>query len=259
MRSPADAVPGGAAFRKSVARSGAGVLCRRTDGGAHQTLAKIGELRVVSRTSAMQYKGVHKPLREIARELEVDAIVKGTVLRAGRRVRITAQLIDAPKETHLWAESYERDLRDVLTLQAEVAQAIAREIRVKLTPVDQARFAEVRAVDPDAYEAYLRGRYHWNRRSSEGLGKAIENFRQAVASDPTYASANAGLADCFSSLGFWSFVAPDEGCGKAKGIAQKALEMDRSLAEAHASLAFPTIFYDYDFVTAEESSIGLLN
>src|SRR6266481_3895169 len=159
------------------------------------TLAKIGELRVVSRTSAMQYKGVHKPLREIARELEVDAIVEGSVLRAGRRVRITAQLIDAPKEMHLWAESYERDLRDVLTLQAEVAQAIAREIRVKLTPVDQARFAEVRAVDPDAYEAYLRGRYHWNRRSSEGLGKAIENFRQAVASDPTYASANAGLAD----------------------------------------------------------------
>src|SRR5437868_5096718 len=131
------------------------------------TLAKIGELRVVSRTSAMLYKGVRKPLREIARELEVDAIVEGTVLRAGRRVRITAQLIDAPKEMHLWAESYERDLRDVLALQAEVAQAIAREIRVKLTPVDQARFAEVRAVDPDAYEAYLRGRYHWNRRPSE--------------------------------------------------------------------------------------------
>src|SRR6184192_675779 len=109
------------------------------------TLAKIGELRVVSRTSAMQYKGVHKSLREIARELDVDAIVEGTVLRVEDRIRITAQLIDAPKETHLWAESYERDLRDVLALQAEVAQAIAREIRVKLTPVDQARFAEVRA------------------------------------------------------------------------------------------------------------------
>src|SRR2546427_8701824 len=133
------------------------------------TLAKIGELRVVSRTSAMHYRGVHKPLHEIARELEVDAIVEGTVLRVEDRIRITAQLIDAPKETHLWAESYERDLRDVLALQAEVAQAIAREIRVKLTPLDQARFAEVRAVDPDAYEAYLRGRYHWNRRNAEGL------------------------------------------------------------------------------------------
>src|SRR5437667_6091555 len=112
------------------------------------TLAKIGELRVVSRTSAMQYKGVHKSLREIARELDVDAIVEGTVLRAGRRVRITAQLIDAPKETHLWAESYERDLRDLLTLQAEVAQAIAREIRVKLTPVDEARLAKSHPVNP---------------------------------------------------------------------------------------------------------------
>src|SRR5205814_3729326 len=133
------------------------------------TLAKIGELRVVSRTSAMHYKNVRKPLREIARELEVDAIVEGTVLRAGHRVRITAQLIDAAKETHLWAESYERDLRDVLALQSEVAQAIAREIRIKLTPVDRARFAEVYSVDPEAYEAYLKGRYHWNQRSGEGV------------------------------------------------------------------------------------------
>src|SRR2546425_10750919 len=164
------------------------------------TLAKVGELRVVSRTSAMLYKGIRKPLREIARELEVDAIVEGTVLRAGRRVRITAQLIDAPKEMHLWAESYERDLRYVLTLQAEVAQAIAREIRVKLTPVDQARFAEVRAVDPDAYEAYLRGRYHWNRRNAEGLGKAIQYFQQTIAEDGTYAAAYSGLADCLCGL-----------------------------------------------------------
>ncbi len=151
----------------------------------------------------------------------------------------------------MWAESYERDLRDVLALQAEVAQSIAREVRVKLTPQEQAHFAHVQPVDPEAYEAYLRGRYHWNRRSSAGLRKAIENFQQAVASDPTYALAKAGLADCFSSLGFWGFVAPDEGCGKAKGLAQKAVEMDRSLAEAHSSLAFPTILYDYDFVTAE--------
>src|SRR5947208_3754892 len=136
------------------------------------TLAKIGDLRVVSRTSAMQYKGVHKPLRDIARELEVNAIVEGTVLRAGRRVRITAQLIDAAKETHLWAESYERDLRDVLALQSEVAQAIAREIRIKLTPQERAHFALVHPVDPEAYEAFLKGRYHWNRRSREGLGKA---------------------------------------------------------------------------------------
>src|SRR3989441_6754776 len=142
------------------------------------TLAKIGELRVVSRTSAMHYRGVHKPLHEIARELEVDAIVEGTVLRSGHRVRITAQLIDASKETHLWAESYERGLRDVLTLQAEVAQAIAREVQVKLTPEERAHLAQVRRVDPEAYEAYLKGRYHWNRHSAEGFGKAVQYFQE---------------------------------------------------------------------------------
>jgi TolB-like protein/Tfp pilus assembly protein PilF len=224
------------------------------------TLAKIGELRVVSRTSAMQYKGVHKPLREIARELEVDAIVEGTILRVGRRVRITAQLIDAPKETHLWAESYERDLRDVLTLQSEVAQAIAREVRVKIAPQEQAHLAQPHPVDPEAYEAHLKGRYHWNRRSREALPKAVQYFQQAIAKDPTYAAAYSGLADCLSVLGYWGLVPPDEGCGKAKGLAHKALGMDHSLAEAHASLAFATMFYDFDFVTAErefERSIEL--
>ncbi len=224
------------------------------------TLAKIGELRVVSRTSAMQYKGVHKPLREIARELEVDAIVEGSVLRAGRRVRITAQLIDAAKETHLWAESYERDLRNVLALQSEVAQAVAREIRVKLTPVDQARFAEARPVDPDAYEAYLKGRYHWNKRSGEGLKKGVQWFQQAIAKDPTYASAHMGLADCLSVLGWGGFVAPDEGCGRGSSLVLRALEMDRGSGEAHASLGFATMLYDYDFANAErefERSIEL--
>src|SRR5438876_5662989 len=133
------------------------------------TLAKIVELRVVSRTSAMLYKDVHKPLREIARELEVDAIVEGTVLRAGGRVRITAQLIDPEKETHLCAESYQRHLRDVLELHAELAQSIARQVQVKLTPQAQAQLVQSRTVNPEAYEAYyLKGRYHWNRRSREG-------------------------------------------------------------------------------------------
>src|SRR5437870_7439475 len=215
------------------------------------TLAKIGELRVVSRTSAMLYKGVRKPLREIARELEVDAIVEGTVLRAGRRVRITAQLIDASKETHLWAESYERDLRNVLALQAEVAQAIAREVRVKLTPQEQAHFAQAHPVDPQAYEAYLQGRYYWNRRSGEEIPRAIQYFQQAIAKDPTYAAAYSGLADCLCGLGVWAFASPQEGCGKGKRLALQAVELDRSLAEAHASLAWPTMWYDYDFLAAE--------
>jgi TolB-like protein/Tfp pilus assembly protein PilF len=224
------------------------------------TLAKIGELRVISRTSVMLYKGIRKPLPAIARELGVDAVVEGTVLRAGDRVRITAQLIDAPKESHLWAESYERGLRDVLALQAEVAQAIAREIQVKLTPQEQAHFAHVNPVDPKAYEAYLRGRYHWNRRSREGFAKAVQYFQDAVAKDPTYASGYTGLADCLSILGFWSLVPPKEGCGKAKDLAQKALQIENGLAEAHASLAFASMFYDYDFITAErefERSVAL--
>ena len=223
-------------------------------------LAKIGDLRVVSRTSAMQYKGIHKPLRDIARELEVDAVVEGTVLRAGRRVRITAQLIDAMKESHLWAESYERDLRDVLALQAEIAQAVAREIQVKLTPQERTQLAETSPVDPDAYEAYLKGRYYWNKRSGGGLGRAAECFRQAIEKDPNYVAAHSGLADCASSAGWFAFLSPEEGFGKGKRLARKALEMDRSLGEAHASLAWAVTHYDYDFVTAEreyERSIEL--
>jgi TolB-like protein/Tfp pilus assembly protein PilF len=222
------------------------------------TLAKIGELRVVSRTSVMQYKGVHKPLPEIARELHVEAIVEGTVLRAGDRVRITAQLIDAIKETHIWAESYERDLRDVLALQSDVAQAIGREVQVKLTPQERAQFAQAHPVHPDAYEYYLRGRYHWNRRPAE-LGKAIQSFQQAIAKDPSYAPAYAGLAHCLSLLTVFGLVPPSEGCLKGKGLAQKALQIDHSLAEAHVSLAL-AIMYDYDFAGAErefERSIEL--
>jgi len=182
------------------------------------TLAKIGELRVVSRTSAMLYKNVRKPLREIARELEVDAIVEGTVLLAGHRVRITAQLIDAAKETHLWAESYERDLRDVLALQSELAQAIARKVRVKIAPQEQALLAQPHPVDPEAYEAYLKGRYHWNRRSGEALPKAVQYFQQAIAKDPTFAAAYSGLADCLSVLGYWGLVPPRRRLWQGEGV-----------------------------------------
>jgi TolB-like protein/Tfp pilus assembly protein PilF len=216
------------------------------------TLAKINDLRVVSRTSIMAYKGARRSVREIARELGVDTIVEGTVLRAESRVRITAQLIDAPGEMHLWAESYERDLRDVLALQAEMAQAIAREVQVKLTPQEEAHLGQVRTVDPEAYAAYLRGRYHWNRRSGEGCGKAIRCFQQAIDSDPTYALAYAGLADCLSVLGVCSMVGPEDGFGKAKGLALQALERDPNLAEGHASLAFAKMWYDFDFASAEK-------
>ena len=215
------------------------------------TLAKIGELRVVCRTTAMLYKDVHKPLREIAHELAVDAIVEGTVLRVGDRVRITAQLIDPEKETHLWAESYQRHLRDVLDLHAELAQSIARQVQVKLTPQEQAQFAQSRPVNPEAYEAYLKGRYHWNRRSREGLPKGVQYFQEAIAKDAGYAAAYAGLADCLSGLSTYNFVAPVDGCGKAKKLALQALELDPALAEAHTSLAWVHTWYDYDFTAAE--------
>src|SRR6266404_659837 len=224
------------------------------------SLAKIGALRVVSRTSVMQYKGVRKSLRDIALELQVDGVVEGTVQRSGERLRISAQLVHAPTDTHLWAESYDRDLRDVLALQSEVARAIAREVQVKLTPLDQARFAQAHPVDPAAYDAYLQGRYHWNRRSGEGLQHTVQYFEQAIAKDPAYAAAYAGLADCLSVLGFSGFISPKEGCGKARVLAMQALELDHSLADAHASLAFAAMFYDYDFVSAErefERSIEL--
>jgi TolB-like protein/Tfp pilus assembly protein PilF len=214
-------------------------------------LARISALRVLSRTTAMHYKGVRKPLPEIARELQVEGVVEGTVLRSGDRVRISAQLIHAPTDTHLWAESYERELRDVLALQSEIAQAIAREVQVKVTPEEQAHISQVRPVEPAAYEAYLKGRYYWNQRSGGGLSKGAECFQQAIEKDPGYAMAWAGLADCASSAGWFGFLSPAEGCGKGKRLALKALELDPGLAEAHCSLGWATVHYDYDFLTAE--------
>ncbi len=217
-------------------------------------LAKIGALRVISRTSVMRYIKTDKPLSQIARELNVDSVVEGSVLRSGERVRITAQLIDTATDQHLWAESYERDLRDVLTLQSEVAGAIAREIKVKLTPQEQARLASPRSVDPEAYQAYLRGRYHWNKRSEDGFRKGLEYFQQAIAKDPTYALAYAGLADCYALLGSVGYAgaATKDVMAKAKAATRKALEIDDTLAEAHASLAFITFRFDWNWPEAEK-------
>jgi len=215
-------------------------------------LTKIGALRVVSRTSVMQYKGARKSLREIARELQVDGVVEGTVQRSGERLRISAQLLHAPSDTHLWAESYDRELRDVLALQAELAHAIAGEIRVKLTPRERTQLARTGPVNPEAYEAYLKGRFHWNKRSVEGLKKGGEYFQEAIEKDPSYAPAYAGLADSAGILGWWCFVPPEDGCGRGKAAAIKALAVDDTIAEAHASLGFNLAHYDFDFPAAEK-------
>ena len=216
-------------------------------------LAQIGALRVISRTSVMTYKGVRKPLPEIARELNVDAVVEGTVLRSGEQVRITAQLIQAPADKHLWADSYEGNLRDTLALQKQVARTIAKQIQVKVTPQEQASLKKVNAIDPEAYEAYLKGRYFWNKRTAEGLKKAVDYFNQAIAKDPHYAAAYSGLADTYALLGDWQYavMTPKEAMPKAKAAAMKAVELDDSLGEAHASLAFCLDGFDWNFEAAD--------
>ena len=215
------------------------------------SLAKISAIRVTSRTTAMHYKGVHRPVPELARELGVDAVVEGAVLRSGERVRISVQLIEARTDQHLWAESYNRDLRDVLELQTEVARAVAREIQVKMTPSEQEQLARVHPVDAQAYEAYLKARYYWNKRTGEGFRRGAEYFERAIERDPSYAAAYAGLADCASSAGFWGLTSPSDGCGKAKAAARKSLEIEET-AEGRTSLAIAILHYDFDIVAAEQ-------
>jgi len=215
-------------------------------------LAKIRSLRVISRTSAMEYKGTQKTLSEIARDLNVDAVVEGTVLRSGNRVRITAELVQAATDRHLWAETYESPLGDILTLQSRVATAIANEIRINLTPEEQQRLASTRSVSTEGYEDYLKGRYYWNKRSEEGLNKAIEYFQLATQKDPHSALAFAGLADGYSIIGsaIVGTVPSQEVAPKAKAAALKALELDASLAEAQTSLATVRFNYDWDWAAA---------
>ena len=216
-------------------------------------LGQISALRVISRTSVMQYKGVRKPLPQIARELNVDAVVEGTVLRSGDQVRITAQLIQARDDRHLWSHSYEGELRDVLALQNRVASAIAQQIQINLKPTEQVALKTEKAVNPEAHEAYLRGRYFWNKRTNDSLRKAIDYFNQAIAKDPTYAQAYTGLADSYALLGDWEYggMAPKEAFPKAEAAATKALQLDDTLGEAHTSLAFCLDLYDWNWDSAE--------
>jgi TolB-like protein/Tfp pilus assembly protein PilF len=216
-------------------------------------LAKIGELRVISRTSSMHYKGTKKSLPEIAGELKVDAVVEGTVQRSDERVRIRVQLIHAATDHHLWAETYERDVRGVLDLQSEIAQAIAREVQIKTTPAEQARLTPRRPVRPKAFDDYLQGRYlYWNKRTEENLRRAIEFFQSAIREDPTYAPAYAGLADCHNALGsvLIGLGPPMEVRRRAEEAAVKALEIDPSLAEAHSALGHD-MHFNWDWEAAE--------
>jgi len=215
-------------------------------------LGQISALRVISRTSVMVYKHARKPLPQIARELDVDAVVEGTVLRSGDQVRITAQLIEAATDKHLWSQSYEGQLRDTLALQNQVARAIADQIRINLNSQEQAALKNVRVVNPQAYESYLKGRYFWNKRTANGLKVALAYFNQAIDEDPAYAQPYSGLADTYALLGDWQYavMTPKEALPKAKAAASKALELDSALGEAHNSLAFCLDGFDWDFPSA---------
>jgi TolB-like protein/Tfp pilus assembly protein PilF len=214
-------------------------------------LSKIGALRVISRTSVMRYKGTEKLLPEIARELGVDVLVEGSVLHAEDKVRIMVQLIKATPEKHLWADDYERDLNNVIAMQKEIAQAIAREIKITIRPEEQARLTQSRTINPESYQLYLKGRFFWNKRTEEGVRNGLEYFQKAIEKDPTYALAYVGLADSYIIMGWYDWASPQETFPKAKQAVEKALEIDNTLAEAHTSLAAVSFLHEWDWLSAE--------
>jgi TolB-like protein/DNA-binding winged helix-turn-helix (wHTH) protein len=208
-------------------------------------LARLNSVRVISRTSAMHYKNSHQKLPEIARELAVDAVVEGTVSRSANYVRINAQLVDARNDRHLWAQVFERDVHDLLALQGELARTIADQVANRTDPQHQVR-VQTRQVNPEAYESYLKGRYFWNKRTEEGNIKAIEFFEKAIAKQPDYAQAYAGLSDAYAMLG-WAPPAQfprSETMARARAAALRSLEIDDSVAEAHTALASISMIYD---------------
>jgi TolB-like protein/class 3 adenylate cyclase len=215
-------------------------------------LAKINSLRVISRTSVMQYKRNPKSLPEIARELGVDAVVEGTVAREGGRVRVTAQLIDARSDDHLWADRYDRERVGVLALQSELARAIAAEVRAKLTPEETARLTSARSVDPEAHEAYLKARYYYDKFTTDDMNRSVEYFQRAIERDPRFAPAHAGLSHAYIALGTGVGSIPGrEAMPKAKAAALEALEIDGGLAQAHTALGIVLLRHDWDFAAAE--------
>jgi len=227
-----------------------------SDGMTEEMIAQLGNLDpqrlgVIARASAMQYRHSTKGVAQIGRELGVDYILEGSVRRQGGRVRITAQFIQVSDQTHLWAESYERDERDILALQRDVAAGIAQQIEIKLTPQQRARLASTRPVDREAHEAYLKGLYLWNKFNIPALKKSLEYFQQAIDRDPGYAQAYVGQSASYAILGNLGALPVPEAYPKAEAAVKKALEIDEGLSEAHAQLGFETLFYERAWAQAE--------
>ncbi|MFZ1138861.1 MAG: winged helix-turn-helix domain-containing protein [Candidatus Sulfotelmatobacter sp.] len=214
-------------------------------------LSMIRGLRVISRTSVMHFKDTRMSVPEIAKTLHVDAIVEGSVIREGGRVRVTVQLIRGATDEHIWAEEYQREYRGILALEEEVARTVAQQIKIRLTPQEQVGLAAARAVDPQVHESYLKGRYYLNERTEDSMNRSVAYFQQAIGRDPSYALAYCGLADAYALLGFRGGFPSKDALSRAKAAALKAIELDDTLAEPHASLAFIAETHEWDWATAE--------
>jgi TolB-like protein/Tfp pilus assembly protein PilF len=227
------------------------------DGLTEETITDLGQLSaekmgVIARTTAMAYKNSDKTVSQIGRELGVDYVLEGSVRSEGGKARVSAQLIRVSDQTHLWAKNYERDLRDLLEIENELGRTIAQQVQVNLGPQWQVELAKARSADPEAYDLYLRGRYYWNQRTPEGIQRSIRYFQQAIAKDPDSALAYAGLADAYNISNIVGLFSAKESLPKAKAAAIKAIELDPSLAEAHAALGMVKSHYDFDLPGAEK-------
>ena len=231
-----------------------------SDGLTEEMISQLGDfdpkhLGVIARTSVMQYKHSQESIPQIGRDLGVQYVIEGSVRRDSERVRITAQLIQVKDQSHLWAREYDRDLGHLLQLQAEIAREVANEIEFSLSgrrPIEPAAAPAPGANSYEAYDLYLKGRYFWNKRTQEGFRQAAGYFQQAIDKDPKYGRAYAGLADTFSLMSTWYMGPQNELMPKARAAALRALELDESLAEAHASLALIRENYDYDWPGSEK-------
>jgi TolB-like protein len=213
-------------------------------------LSKIGGLRVIARTSAMRFKGEKASASRIGQELRIGSLIEGSVRKLGNKVRISVQLVDTRNEEQLWAETYNRDLRDVFSVQSDIAQQVARALELRLGRRESSALQEQHTLSPEAHAVYLKGRYLWNSRAENDVNRALKYFEEAITRDPQYALAYVGLADCYSVLGTYGFRRGSFVYPQAKELAEKALSLDKNLAEAHASLGEMLMWYYHDWAKA---------